>query len=84
MKSNAAEDELVMVHIPKALNERVNRRLAHTEFKSVDGYVSYVVGQVLDEIEEGENQRGHHGENMELSEEDKKEVEQRLKDLGYL
>jgi len=72
----------VQVSIPAALGERVKKRLAGSDFKTMDEYVGYVLDQVLTELEgakEGTKQSGEV-----FSKEDQASVEQRLRDLGYM
>lgn len=64
------------VAIPARLLERVDDRVARTEFASRDEYVAYVLEHVLARVEtEGEEDRRAI---------DDAEVEQRLESLGYL
>jgi Arc/MetJ-type ribon-helix-helix transcriptional regulator len=66
-------EEKVQVSISKNLYERVKRYIEETGgFNSVDEFVEFVVEQALESVGEG------------LTEEDKKKVEERLKDLGYM
>lgn len=53
---------------------RVESRLEASDFESVDEYVNYVVLQVLNQLEGGED--GSAG--------DREEVMNKLRDLGYL
>ncbi len=98
----AIENEKTTVLIPKATAERIRKRLPKSDFKTVDEYVSYVMEQVLDDIEkrEKEEEEGKAKKNLNrwnrkedeeereasnvFSKEDEENVEQRLKDLGYL
>jgi hypothetical protein len=81
--TNAAQGEAVSVKIPGPLASRINRRLANSDFKSVDEYVAYVLDQVLSEIEGDVPGAGKSAENV-FSNEDQASVEQRLRDLGYM
>ena len=81
-QNDASEAEKAQVQIPKALAEKIRNRLSKTDFKSVDDYVSYVVEQVLVELEGGDSRQA--GSDSAFSKEDQESVEQRLRDLGYL
>ena len=85
----ASREEQTVIRIPNSLAERVRRRLPKTDFESVDRYVAYVVEQVLSEVEKGEAKADHAKQEKSrassvLSKEEQKEVEERLKGLGYL
>jgi hypothetical protein len=75
--------ETVAVKVPKALVVRIVRRLPNTDFKTVDEYVSYVIEQVVSELEGGDASSNKSGESV-FSKEDQASVEQRLRDLGYM
>ena len=77
--------ELESVPIPKGLYEKIAKRLGKTEFKSVGEYVTYVLEQVLIELGETDSSSGsdERKENA-FSKEDQENVEQRLRDLGYI
>ncbi len=77
-----AATEKTTVQIPKTLADRIQQRLSKTDFKTVDDYVSYVVEQVLAELEG--NEVKEVGRDNAFSKEDQESVEQRLRDLGYL
>ena len=88
-KNFVSREEQTVIRIPDSLAERVRRRLPKTDFESVDHYISYVVEQVLNEVENSEGKAGDvkqqksRGTSV-LSKEEQKEVEERLKGLGYL
>ncbi len=74
------ESDITTIHLPRELADRIRRRLKESDFKSVDDYVAYVLGQIMDEIE---------GSTVSKSEEvfSKKEqgdVEEHLRSLGYM
>ena len=75
-------DTWVQVSIPASLGERVKKRLAGSDFKSMDEYVGYVLDQVLTELEGAQQETKQSGEVF--SKEDQASVEQRLRDLGYM
>lgn len=70
-----------VVKIPSGLASRISARLPKSDFQSVDDYVSYVVEQVLNELEKGSTQQKA---DTVFSKEDQENVEQRLRDLGYM
>lgn len=78
----AIGEDRVSVSIPSSLAERVKRRLPKSEFKSVDDYVTFVVEQVLSEVEG--SQAKEEKQQEAFSKEDQASVEQRLRDLGYM
>jgi hypothetical protein len=71
------------VKLPATLVARVSRRLAKSEFKTVDEYIGFVLDQVLTEVEGREGQEAKSTEAV-FSKEDQASVEQRLRDLGYM
>ena len=48
-------DSQVEVLIPKSLADRVGKRVASSEFKSVSDYVTFVLSQVIEKLEEDKN-----------------------------
>ena len=74
---------MVAVRIPSSLADRVKKRLAASDFKTLDEYVAYVVDQVVTELEVGQQGENKQAENV-FSKEDQASVEQRLRDLGYM
>jgi Arc/MetJ-type ribon-helix-helix transcriptional regulator len=70
--------EKASIQIPKVLAERIQRRLSSTDFSSVDDYITYVLEQVLHDLEDQKN------EEKIFSKEDQENVERRLRDLGYI
>jgi hypothetical protein len=81
--ANAETGSMLVVKLPMSLVTRIKRRLGNSDFSSVDEYVAYVVDQVLTELESNSGQDKPKGENV-FSKEDQENVEQRLRDLGYL
>lgn len=65
------------VELPSETVSRVEARLDRSEFDTVDGYVTFVVREVLARVEDATD-----AENVETV--DKREVETRLEALGYL
>ncbi|WP_297549395.1 CopG family transcriptional regulator [Thermococcus sp.] len=69
-------EEFVEVKIPKSLYERIKEQIEGSGFESVDEYVTYVLREVLANLE---------GEDEEVfSEEEEEKVKERLRALGYL
>ncbi len=79
-----AETETTTIAIPKALYQRIEGRLDKTDFQSVKEYVAYVLDQVLLELESAETEKTAKRADNTFSKEDQENVEQRLRDLGYL
>jgi Arc/MetJ-type ribon-helix-helix transcriptional regulator len=65
------------VKIPREILRKIEERIKETEFESVDAYVTFVLEEVIKEVDEEEPDEV-------LSEEDEKKVKERLKALGYL
>lgn len=65
------------VKIPKELINKIDARVKETGFESVDEYVTFVLEEVIKEVEEDEPEDV-------FSEEDEKKVKERLRALGYL
>ena len=80
--NKSAVVERTSIEIPKTLAERIQKRLSKTDFKTIDDYITYVVEQVLVELEGNEGKEA--GQENVFSKEDQESVEQRLRDLGYL
>lgn len=66
------------IEIPSSLFDRVEKRLPKTDFSSVSDYVSYLVREVLNSIEEDETKA------KPFTDEEEKEIEERLRNLGYI
>ena len=64
-----------IVYLPDQLYGKIEQRIPNTEFRSVDGYVAFVLEEVLKEVEE---------EGKIYSKEEEEEVKKRLRELGYL
>jgi hypothetical protein len=70
-------EESGTIQIPKRIIEQIHQRLPQTDFKTVDDYVTFVLEEVLREVDDQETDKS-------MSEEDEKKVKERLKALGYL
>ena len=69
-------EEFVEVKIPKSLYDRIKERIEDAGFESVDEYVTYVLREVLANLEEEDEEI--------FSEEEEEKVKERLRALGYL
>jgi len=67
-------EEYGEVKIPKRLIEAIEERVVETEFESVEDYVTFVLEEILGDVDEEEV----------FSEEDEAKVKERLRALGYL
>ena len=70
-------DTTTYVELPTDVVTRVEDRLSRTEWETPDEYITYVVKEVLSQVE---TELGA-ADNDDVTE---KEVRSRLKDLGYL
>ncbi|MEM2085817.1 MAG: CopG family transcriptional regulator [Archaeoglobaceae archaeon] len=64
------------ISIPKTLYEEIKARIEGTDFDSVSEYVTYVVREVLANLEEEKD--------ITLTKEEEDKVKERLKALGYI
>ncbi|AMQ18881.1 hypothetical protein [Thermococcus peptonophilus] len=69
-------EQMVEIKIPKSLYDKIKERIEDTGFDSVDDYVTYVLREVLANLEEDEEEV--------FSEEEEEKVKERLRALGYL
>jgi Arc/MetJ-type ribon-helix-helix transcriptional regulator len=77
-KPGARKTRYTTVSIPVTLYERIRRLIEGTGFTSVSQFVTYVLREVVARMEE-EKLRSEG-----ISEEEKREIIERLKRLGYL
>ncbi len=73
-----AESNITTISVPKVLADKLKKKMEGTGFNSVSSYVTYILRQVLSNVEDQE------GEKQAFSEKDEKKVKDRLKSLGYL
>ncbi len=78
MTEQARRTKYTTVSIPITLYERIRRLIEGTGFTSVSQFVTYVLREVVAEMEE-EKLRSEA-----VTEEEKKAIIERLKRLGYL
>lgn len=67
---------ITTISIPAPLADKIKERIKDTGFNSVSSYVTYVLRQVLSNVEEKPKEA--------FSEDDEKKVKARLRSLGYL
>lgn len=72
------------IDLPAGVLDRVERRVERTEFDSAAAYVTFVLEEVLAEVEaESERERAER-EPADRDGIDEADIEERLKSLGYL
>ncbi|PIN99980.1 CopG family transcriptional regulator [archaeon CG10_big_fil_rev_8_21_14_0_10_43_11] len=73
------------VSIPRKLYENIEKRLEGSGFTSVSDYVTYVLRQVVSELERKDSDVLPKGKQTSTpSKDDEEEVKARLRSLGYL
>ncbi|MHA1793232.1 MAG: CopG family transcriptional regulator [Promethearchaeota archaeon] len=65
------------ITISESLYNKIKNRLPKTEFSTVSDYIEYIVREVLNSLEEEEEKKV-------FTKDEEKEIEQRLRDLGYI
>ena len=65
------------ISIPTPLADKIKKRIEGTGFNSLSSYVTYVLREVISNVEEDENDEA-------FSKEDEEKVKDRLRALGYL
>jgi len=71
--------KVINVGIPVNLYKKIKKRVEKTEFKSTQEYITYILEEVIKQVEEEET-----GDDETFSEEDEEKVKERLRALGYL
>lgn len=71
--------KVVNVGIPVNLYKKIKKRVEKTEFKSTQEYITYILEEVIKQVEEEET-----GDDEVFSEEEEEKVKDRLRALGYL
>ncbi len=72
------------VDINKEIAEKLEKRVKEKDdFKSVEEYINYILGQVVERLDEDSEKKDEEGEEV-YSEEDEEKVKERLRSLGYL
>ncbi|MDA4111042.1 MAG: CopG family transcriptional regulator [Thaumarchaeota archaeon] len=77
--SQSVSSDNTVIHLPKQLADRIRLRLKDSDFKNMDDYVAYVLGQILDELE-GRSQKTEDV----FSKKEQGDVEEHLRSLGYM
>ncbi len=72
-----AEESKRVIQLPDDLYQEVEKRASESGFDSVDNYVIFVLKEVTSEETEEDESSGY-------SPKEEKEVEERLRNLGYL
>lgn len=70
-------EEYGEIRIPTRLIEEIEERIKQTEFESVEEYVTFVLEEVIKDVDYEEPEEV-------FSEEDEAKVKERLRALGYL
>ena len=70
------EGERTTITIPASLYEKIEKRIQGTEFSSVSEWATYVLKEVLANLEEEEKES--------LTKKDEEMIKERLRALGYL
>lgn len=65
--------EMVEVQIPKRLHEELEKRISGSEFRTVSGYIAFVLTELIEAQDQARRPK-----------EDDADLEERLKSLGYL
>ncbi len=68
--------DMISVEIPVEIYKKIENRIKDTEFTTVSEYVTFVLEEVLESLEEDEEEV--------FSKEDEEKIKERLRALGYL
>jgi len=68
-------EKYTTVSIPKILADKIKKKIEKTGFSSVSDYVTYVLREIISNVEEKKEA---------FSKEDEEKVKKRFKSLGYL
>jgi len=68
--------DMISVEIPVEVYKKIENRIKDTEFTTVSEYVTFVLEEVLESLEEDEEEV--------FSKEDEEKIKERLRALGYL
>lgn len=68
------KEKKVTVSLPKSLIDRIKERIKETEFSSVYEWITYVLEEVLTNMEKDEGKETHSKEEI---------IKERLRALGY-
>jgi Arc/MetJ-type ribon-helix-helix transcriptional regulator len=78
MTEEKDEKKYTTISIPTPLAEKIKKRIEGTGFNSLSSYVTYVLREVISNIEE------EHEHEEAFSKDDEEKVKDRLRALGYL
>ena len=70
------EKKYTTISIPTPLADKIKKRINGTGFHSLSSYVTYVLREVISNIDEEEGEA--------FTKEDEEKVKERLRSLGYL
>ena len=76
MSNEKDEKKFTTISIPTQLAEKIKKRIEGTGFHSLSAYATYVLREVLSNVEEEDEEA--------FSKEDEEKVKERLRALGYL
>lgn len=76
MEEEKNEKKYTTISIPTPLAEKIKKRIKGTGFHSLSSYVTYVLREVISNIDEEEQEA--------FTKEDEEKVKERLRALGYL
>jgi len=76
MTEEKDKNGFITISIPTQLAEKIRKRMEGTTFNSLSSYVTYVMSEVLSEIDEDTQEV--------FTKEDEERIKQRLRSLGYL
>jgi len=77
MNEEKESNKYTTISIPTPLAQKIKKRIEGTGFNSLSSYVTYVLREVISNIEEEEQDEA-------FSKEDEEKVKERLRALGYL
>ena len=77
MSEEKDENKYTNISIPTSLAEKIKKRIEGTGFISISSYVTFVLTEVILEIEK-------ENDNIAFSKEDEERIKTRLRALGYL
>ena len=71
------KEKTVIISLPIELYKTIEKKIKDTEFTSVSDYITYVLKEVLESLDEEDKEEV-------FTEEEEKKVKERLRALGYL
>ena len=77
MTEEKETNKYTTISIPTPLANKIKERIQGTGFNSLSSYVTYVLREVISNVEEDEQEEA-------FSKEDEEKVKERLRALGYL